>query len=128
MGPARAHLPRAHPLPIGCLNQCTYCKTKHARGDLGSYPVQEIVDRVRAVIAGVRSKDFGDLKRLRTGLIGWVGIDGVVEIWLTSEDTGAYGRDLGTTIPELLHAILDVGAATCCTMLRSQQVLSTGVA
>lgn len=21
----------------GCLNQCTYCKTKHARGDLGSY-------------------------------------------------------------------------------------------
>lgn len=22
----------------GCLNQCTYCKTKHARGDLGSYP------------------------------------------------------------------------------------------
>lgn len=22
----------------GCLNQCTYCKTKHARGELGSYP------------------------------------------------------------------------------------------
>ena len=23
----------------GCLNQCTYCKTKHARGELGSYPI-----------------------------------------------------------------------------------------
>jgi threonylcarbamoyladenosine tRNA methylthiotransferase CDKAL1 len=26
------------PINTGCLNQCTYCKTKHARGDLGSYP------------------------------------------------------------------------------------------
>ncbi|VVC96448.1 unnamed protein product [Leptidea sinapis] len=26
----------------GCLNQCTYCKTKHARGELGSYPPDEI--------------------------------------------------------------------------------------
>lgn len=26
----------------GCLNQCTYCKTKHARGDLGSYPPGEV--------------------------------------------------------------------------------------
>ena len=26
------------PINTGCLNQCSYCKTKHARGDLGSYP------------------------------------------------------------------------------------------
>lgn len=26
------------PINTGCLNQCTYCKTKHARGNLGSYP------------------------------------------------------------------------------------------
>jgi len=26
------------PINTGCLNQCTYCKTKHARGELGSYP------------------------------------------------------------------------------------------
>ena len=25
------------PISTGCLNQCTYCKTKHARGELGSY-------------------------------------------------------------------------------------------
>ncbi|KOB67550.1 CDKAL1-like protein [Operophtera brumata] len=31
----------------GCLNQCTYCKTKHARGELGSYPPEEIVERAR---------------------------------------------------------------------------------
>lgn len=49
----------------GCLNQCTYCKTKHARGDLGSYPPQDIVARA------VQAFD-----------------EGVVEIWLTSEDTG----------------------------------------
>lgn len=49
----------------GCLNQCTYCKTKHARGDLGSYPPEEIVARARQAFE-----------------------EGVVEIWLTSEDTG----------------------------------------
>eukprot|EP00041_Stephanoeca_diplocostata_P023192 m.565058 g.565058 ORF g.565058 m.565058 type:complete len:497 (+) comp22239_c3_seq14:391-1881(+) len=73
------------PISTGCLNQCTYCKTKHARGNLGSYPKESIVDRVRSVIA-----------------------EGVVEIWLTSEDTGAYGRDIGTNLPELLEEILAV--------------------
>lgn len=63
--------------------QCTYCKTKHARGELASYPVAELVARLRAVLA-----------------------EGVVEIWLTSEDTGAYGRDLGTDLPTLLRALL----------------------
>ena len=40
------------PINTGCLNQCTYCKTKHARGDLGSYSVDTIVDRVNEVISG----------------------------------------------------------------------------
>lgn len=44
------------PISTGCLNQCTYCKTKHARGNLGSYPKDVIVERVRGVIAeGARS-------------------------------------------------------------------------
>jgi threonylcarbamoyladenosine tRNA methylthiotransferase CDKAL1 len=73
------------PINTGCLNSCTYCKTKHARGKLGSYTVQSIVDRVRSVIA-----------------------EGVTEIWLTSEDTGAYGRDIKSSISELLTAILAV--------------------
>ena len=69
----------------GCLNQCTYCKTKHARGELGSYPIQEIVDRA--------VESFKE---------------GVVEIWLTSEDTGAYGRDIGVTLPDLLWRLVEV--------------------
>lgn len=32
----------------------------------------------------------------------------VREIWLSSEDTGAYGRDIGTSLPQLLHALVDV--------------------
>jgi threonylcarbamoyladenosine tRNA methylthiotransferase CDKAL1 len=39
----------------GCLNQCTYCKTKHARGDLASYSVDELCERVSAVIEGLRT-------------------------------------------------------------------------
>ena len=34
--------------------------------------------------------------------------EGVVEIWLTSEDTGAYGRDIGVTLPELLWKLVEV--------------------
>lgn len=34
--------------------------------------------------------------------------EGVVEIWLTSEDTGAYGKDIGVTLPELLWQLVDV--------------------
>jgi threonylcarbamoyladenosine tRNA methylthiotransferase CDKAL1 len=73
------------PLSTGCLGSCTYCKTKHARGKLGSYPLEAIVSRVRKVVS-----------------------EGVNEIWLSSEDTGAYGRDLGTDIVSLLKSIVAV--------------------
>ena len=42
--------------------------------------------------------------------------EGVVEVWLTSEDTGAYGRDIGTTLPELLKELVCVVPEDC--MLR----------
>ncbi|TPX69046.1 hypothetical protein SpCBS45565_g02642 [Spizellomyces sp. 'palustris'] len=71
------------PINTGCLNQCTYCKTKHARGDLGSYHPSEIIARVQSVLD-----------------------EGVMEIWLTSEDTGAYGRDIGVSIVDLLWGIV----------------------
>ena len=53
--PARSALtaPPAHrhveivPLSTGCLGACTYCKTKHARGHLGSYDPDALVERVR---------------------------------------------------------------------------------
>lgn len=31
-----------------------------------------------------------------------------MEIWLTSEDTGAYGRDIETDLPTLLKAIIAI--------------------
>ena len=57
----------------GCLNACTYCKTKHARGDLASYPIEELVERFKQAFQ-----------------------EGVVEIWLTSEDTGNFSKNTGT--------------------------------
>jgi threonylcarbamoyladenosine tRNA methylthiotransferase CDKAL1 len=33
--------------------------------------------------------------------------EGVKEIWLTSEDTGAYGRDINTNISELLKVLTE---------------------
>ena len=68
------------PLSTGCLGACTYCKTKHARGDLGSYAPEALAARVATAVA-----------------------EGVTEIWLSSEDTGAYGIDLGTDVTRLFR-------------------------
>ncbi|KAM1204070.1 hypothetical protein ACFX13_020300 [Malus domestica] len=83
------------PINVGCLGACTYCKTKHARGHLGSYTVDSLVGRVKSVVA-----------------------DGVKEIWLSSEDTGAYGRDIGVNLPILLNAIVAELPSDASTMLR----------
>lgn len=32
-------------------------------------------------------------------------IEGICEIWLTSEDTGAYGKDINVSLPDLLRNI-----------------------
>ncbi|XP_067857709.1 threonylcarbamoyladenosine tRNA methylthiotransferase [Heptranchias perlo] len=93
LGGARLDLPKIRKNPLieiisintGCLNACTYCKTKHARGDLASYSVEELVDRA------IQSFQ-----------------EGVCEIWLTSEDTGAYGRDIGSGLPTLLWKLVEV--------------------
>ena len=37
------------PLSTGCLGRCTYCKTKHARGELGSYDPDALVSRVQHI-------------------------------------------------------------------------------
>ncbi|VEL15230.1 unnamed protein product [Protopolystoma xenopodis] len=67
-------------ISTGCLNACTYCKTKHARGALTSYSIGQLVERAQSAFAG--------------RLVFFVAPNGVKEIWLTSEDLGAYGRDL----------------------------------
>ncbi|EYC30323.1 hypothetical protein Y032_0005g2578 [Ancylostoma ceylanicum] len=70
----------------GCLNHCTYCKTKMARGDLKSYPLEELVEQARTAFER----------------------DGVKELWLTSEDLGAWGRDIGMVLPDLLNELVKV--------------------
>mmetsp|Transcript_111002 Transcript_111002/g.312979 ORF Transcript_111002/g.312979 Transcript_111002/m.312979 type:complete len:572 (-) Transcript_111002:217-1932(-) len=72
------------PISGGCLGNCSYCKTKHARGKLSSYAEDAIVGRALRAAA-----------------------EGVSEIWLTSEDTGAYGIDIGTSIALLLRRVAD---------------------
>ena len=71
------------PINQGCLGSCTYCKTKHARGKLTSYQPKAIVNACRKA---------------------WE--NGAKEIWITSEDTGVYGRDIGTDLPTLMIKIL----------------------
>ncbi|GLC56541.1 hypothetical protein PLESTB_001118500 [Pleodorina starrii] len=106
---AKKHLPRLDlpkvrrnrhieivPISTGCLGACTYCKTKHARGHLGSYDPAALAERVRQAAADP-----------------WVR-----EIWLSSEDTGAYGRDIGSSLPELLDALIAVLPPDGRTMLR----------
>lgn len=85
------------PINSGCLNQCTYCKTKSARGDLASYTPEQIVNRAKTAFK-----------------------EGVCEIWLTSEDTGAYGRDIGSSLPELLWQLVEVipDGKYCCFIAR----------
>lgn len=72
------------PISGGCLGNCSYCKTKHARGSLNSYKEDAIVSRALQAVE-----------------------EGVTEIWLTSEDTGAYGLDIGSNIAKLLNKVAD---------------------
>lgn len=71
------------PINAGCLSACAYCKTKHARGHLQSYPAEAIEKQFRALVNA-----------------------GAKEIWLTSQDTATYGRDSGTDLVELLERLL----------------------
>ncbi|KAI4904065.1 hypothetical protein NFI96_033891 [Prochilodus magdalenae] len=126
LGGARLDLPKIRKNPLieiisintGCLNACTYCKTKHARGDLASYPIEELVERARQSFQG---DIIGYHQMVRPGCIcraysqfsdqvAAVHLalcnEGVCEIWLTSEDTGAYGRDIGTDLPSLLWELV----------------------
>ncbi|VDN38170.1 unnamed protein product [Gongylonema pulchrum] len=68
----------------GCLNHCTYCKTKSARGDLVSYRLDDLLERIQNAFA-----------------------EGCKEVWLTSEDLGAWGRDIGLVLPDLLNAAVE---------------------
>ncbi|NJE01908.1 tRNA (N(6)-L-threonylcarbamoyladenosine(37)-C(2))-methylthiotransferase [Thermococcus sp. JdF3] len=70
------------PISEGCLNACTYCATRFARGVLKSYKPELVVRWVKEALAR-----------------------GYKEIQLSSEDTGCYGFDIGTNLAKLLDEI-----------------------
>lgn len=67
------------PIAEGCLGNCTYCSVKLARGNLKSYPIEEIVNSIQGK-----------------------------KILLTSQDNGCYGLDINTNLVELLKKILEL--------------------
>ena len=69
----------------GCLGNCSYCATKIARGRLRSFSIEKIVEEVKRVVEM-----------------------GYREIQLTSQDTGAYGKDKGYRLPDLLEKIAEI--------------------
>ncbi len=73
------------PIAYGCLGSCSYCCVKTARGALRSHFVREIIPRIRE-----------DVRQ------------GTREIWLTGQDLGCYGYDIGTTLPDLLTEIAEI--------------------
>jgi len=69
----------------GCLSQCSFCQTKNVKGWLRSYRIGDIVRQIKADIQS-----------------------GCKEVWLSSTDNGCYGRDIDTSLIELLN--------TCCSI------------
>lgn len=69
----------------GCALNCSYCSTKLARGDLFSYPLEELIQRARRAVEG-----------------------GAMEIWITAQDTGAYGIDIGLSLVDLLEGVTSI--------------------
>jgi len=71
------------PIARGCMSNCSYCITKQATGRVDSPPVEENVEKARALVHA-----------------------GAKEIRITGQDTGVYGWDEGERkLPELLERI-----------------------
>ncbi|WP_248895485.1 tRNA (N(6)-L-threonylcarbamoyladenosine(37)-C(2))-methylthiotransferase [Haloplanus halobius] len=69
------------PIARGCMSDCSYCITKRATGKIDSPPVEENVEKARALVHA-----------------------GAKEIRITGQDTGVYGWDTGE---RTLHVLLD---------------------
>ncbi|EIJ64973.1 MiaB-like tRNA modifying enzyme, archaeal-type [Candidatus Nitrosopumilus salaria BD31] len=69
----------------GCMSECTFCQTKLSKGDLSSYRLGDIVRQIQTEIK-----------------------EGCKEIWLTSTDNGCYGFDIGTDLPSLVNAVVEI--------------------
>jgi MiaB-like tRNA modifying enzyme len=73
------------PVARGCLSNCSFCAVKRVWGNLRSYSVEEIVNRINR-----------DLE------------SGAKEFWLTGQDVGCYGFDIQTDLAELLKEIIKI--------------------
>lgn len=75
------------PMPIaeGCLSDCSYCCVKFARGKLRSFQPDKIIRAIKRELEAGRK-----------------------EMYITSQDTAAYGFDIGTSLPELLEKISSI--------------------
>jgi threonylcarbamoyladenosine tRNA methylthiotransferase CDKAL1 len=76
------------PIARGCMSDCSYCITKRATGRIESPPVEQNVDRARALLHA-----------------------GASEIRITGQDTGVYGweRNQGESLlPELVERVCEL--------------------
>jgi len=69
----------------GCVGRCSYCITRLARGQIKSVSTDVILAAVRSLAAS-----------------------GAYEIQLTGQDVAAWGLDRGESLPDLLHAIVEI--------------------
>ncbi|MFX1252063.1 MAG: tRNA (N(6)-L-threonylcarbamoyladenosine(37)-C(2))-methylthiotransferase [Promethearchaeota archaeon] len=73
------------PISQGCLSNCSYCIVNKVMGALHSFDSSKILQDVRNALR-----------------------NGVKEIQLTAQDTAVYGKDTGTSLPELLTRTLKI--------------------
>ncbi len=74
------------PIATGCLGHCSYCITRLARGELRSREPSYVVASVEKAVERSHPR----------------------EIRLTCQDAAAYGRDLGTDLPSLIHSVCQI--------------------
>lgn len=72
------------PIATGCMGACTYCKTIQSRGRLRSVSTEILVQRIRNSLINPEIR----------------------ELWVTGEDTLAWGRDQDETFMALFDVIL----------------------
>ncbi|MEM0493264.1 MAG: tRNA (N(6)-L-threonylcarbamoyladenosine(37)-C(2))-methylthiotransferase [Candidatus Thermoplasmatota archaeon] len=69
----------------GCCSSCSYCITRLTRGELRSFPVDEILSDVESAVKS-----------------------GCKEIQLTAQDTASYGLDINTNLGYLIKMVSDL--------------------
>jgi threonylcarbamoyladenosine tRNA methylthiotransferase CDKAL1 len=67
----------------GCDNACSYCIVRSAKGHLKSFKPSSILNDIEKSIK-----------------------DGCKIVWITSQDSAAYGNDIGVSLPALLRKIV----------------------